>query len=568
MVETASLAMEPWAARPNLMADTRWAWALSALIGGIGAGATFPWAVLLGTAEYWNFPHGFIGGSWADMSTAVSGLAAYAGERWQWPLFHLSTLGGKEGSSVLYTDSTPLLALIERVLFHLTGAAVPLYGGWAGLCMVGMALASTALVRAFGARTLAAAFAASTIGVSMPPLLARWGHLSLMGQWIIPLALSAYVVLHRRRRLHPLSTWGIVTGLTVLSLLIHPYFFFMVAGLMFTVPLQAVLTHRMSWSAACGVVGGFVSAVVVALAAMGHLSFVALEPARGFGSFSTNLMSPFLPQMSGVVPLGPNFILQGTWGQYEGFAYLGLGLLFLMVLTSRAIVNGPVSRHPFLLTVVLGFTALAISDHVYAAEFHLFTLPLPEAVLRVVGIVRASGRFIWLPVYLTAGLAVAAASRHPRAGVILLAAALLQWADVRPLRAMVRATTVKSEPFALENEAWRLAMEAVDRVVLDPPWLCMPDQPAAEWFYRAGMQIQLIASRAQRSTNTVYAARGRADCTIPPLTDRVLIIHLHSPAVPTPPTAECQSSPDMTACSKTLPPALLRRLVQVDTTIE
>lgn len=545
--------------------DRLLAWILSLLAGCAGALAIFPVPVLLGVGDYWQDPHGFVSGSWGDTATAVSGYTAFAREAWQWPLFHISSLGGATGTNVIFTDSTPLLALLGRVFFQLTGEVAPLYGPWAGLSVVGMALASTALVRSLGARTWAAGLASALIGVSMPALLARWGHLSLMGQWVIPLALAAYVRLHQQARLGFGRAILTVTGLSALALLIHPYLFLMVAAVLFTVPLQAALTRRMRALETLSVIGGAAAALAAILGAMGYFSQASLEPARGFGSFSMNLLSPFLPQMSGVLPLGPDFILDGTGGQYEGFSYLGVGLLLLLLLIRRRLVGVGWTSHPFLLAVMLGFTMLAVSNQVYAAEFHIFTVPLPDAVLQLLGVVRASGRLIWLPLYLLAGFTVALAARLPWAQPILLLAAALQWAEAAPLRGRVWATMMRSEAAALDSGAFVAALAGVDRVVLDPPWMCMPDAP--EWFYHVGIQVQLMTSRAGRETNTVYAARGRAECTIPALSKRMLLLQLHTEKPEHIPD-ECQASAEITACSTALDPALLRRLTRVRTDFE
>ncbi len=546
----------------------RWLpWCLSALIGGLSAWSLFGWPVLSGSAEYWGFPHGVVGSSWGDMAGALSGYDSFAREGWQWPLFHVAALGGADGVNIIYTDSTPILSLAGRLLFRLTGRVVPLYGAWAGGCILGMALASTLLARTLGARSLLSAGAAAVLGVSMPPLLARWGHLSLMAQWLIPLALAGYVALVRERT-GPWRVWAVATALPLLSLLIHPYLFLMVLGIAAAIPLQAAWTGFMRPGAAALVLAGLGAVLAGAMAAMGHFGGGGLVPAGGFGSFSTNLASAFVPQRSGVLPLGTPGIMQGVWGQFEGFAYLGLGVLVLLWFGRRWLPGrAALRRHPFLLAVMLGCTALAVSNEVYLAQFHLFTIPLPDAVLRLAGVVRASGRFIWVPVYLTAGLAIAAAAHHPRASVLLLSAALLQWLDVRPWRGLIEESVAHSAPAALDTAAWKEAVGGVDRVLVDPPWQCTPEREAYLWVFRASIHIQLLVSEAGRSTNTVYAARGRPDCAVPPPGRGQLLVRMHVPPVDPVPEEHCISSPDITACSPTLPSALLRRLTRADTSL-
>lgn len=544
------------------------AYAVSALVGCVTALLIFPGPVLLGTAEYWNFPQGVVGSSWGDMAAALSGYDSFVQEPWQWPLFHVTRLGGAGGVDVIYTDSTPLLSLMGRVLFQLTGHIVPLYGAWAGACLVGMALASTLLARALGAHSVLSDGAAAVIGVSMPPLLARWGHLSLMGQWLIPLALAAYVLLRRRDPAPGVQIWAVSTALSVLALLIHPYLFLMVTGIMAAVPLQAAVSRRMRPATAASVLAGTAGVVAVTMGVMGHFSQEGIAPSGGFGSFSTNVASAFVPQMSGILPLGTPGIMQGTFGQFEGFAYLGLGMLLLLWVSRRTLITrAGLARHKFLLVFIVGCTALAVSNEVYLAQFHLVSIPLPDAALRLAGVVRASGRFIWVPVYLTAGLAVAAAARHPQAGIVLLAAALLQWMDVRPWRGLIRESVAHSAPAALDTEAWVTAIQGVDRVIVDPPWLCTPEKVEYLWVFRASVQIQLLVSRVGRSTNTAYTARGRADCWIPPLGTRDLQVQMHVPPVQPMASEHCEASPDITACSLTISHTLLRRLTRADTSL-
>ena len=468
---------------------------------------------------------------------------------------------------VIYTDSTPILSLIGRVLLQLTGQIVPLYGAWAGACLVGIALAATLLVRTLGARSLMSAGAAAVIGVSMPPLLARWGHLSLMGQWLIPLALAVYLLLLRHRPAAPLMG-AAIAGLCVLALLIHPYLFLMVTGILACVPFQAVYARQMRPGAGLAVLAGVTVSLTLVMAAMGHFSSAGAAPHGGFGSFSTNLASAFVPQNSGVLPLGTPGIMQGTYGQFEGFAYLGLGLLVLLWITRRTLLSrAALLRHPFLMAVMLGSTALAVSNEVFLAQFHLFTIPLPDAALRLAGVVRASGRFIWVPVYLTMGVAVAAAARHPRAGWLLAVAATLQWMDVGPWRGAIRGSVAHSAPAALDRAAWVAAIQGVDRVIVDPAWLCTPEKEEFLWVFRASIQIQLLVSQAGRITNTVYAARGHPDCNIPVPGPRDLLVQLHVPPRPPEEAPHCASSADITACGAALPDALLRRLTRADTSL-
>lgn len=562
-------ALDDYAARPaSVLAPTHAviAWFLSFVIGCAGAWVLFPIPVLLGTAPFWTYPSGIAGGSWADMATALSGYDAFVRDAWRWPLFHTFSLGGSAGANVVFTDSIPVVALLGRMLFRITGQVIPLFGAWSGLCLVGMALASTGLVRALGARGVPAAIAAAIIGVSMPALLARWGHLSLMAQGLLPLALIIYVKLYAEKQLSGAYVFACLSALCLASLLVHPYLFFMVTAVAAAALLQAASDRRLSRPAAAVILGALAMVLGICILAMGHLAGDGTISAAGFGVFSTNLLSPIMPQVSGIIPGALPEIMDATGGQYEGFVYLGAGLLLLALISYgslRCTLASRVRRHPFLAAVLIGFTALALSNDIYAGQLHLLAVPMPDSLLRAAGVVRASGRFAWLGLYLVAALAIVAVNQRPKAGLILLLAAGLQWADADMLRRMVRQSVSHPSAAVLDTSAWRAVLPGLDHVVVDPPFLCLRDGPEVDWRMQAAMQVQLMASQSGTATNTVYAARTRPDCVIPRLEGRSLLVRLRAAGPEIDPALTCRSSSRMTVCSAALGPDVLATLLRV-----
>lgn len=502
-----------------------WPWLLSLTVGLAGALALFPVPVLLGTARFWTLPRGIVGGSWADMEIALSGYDAFVRGGWGWPLFHVAGLGGAAGTQAIFTDSTPAVALMGRLLFRATGQVVPLFGAWSGLCVVGMALASTGLVRALGARGACAATAAAAIGVSMPALLARWGHLSLMAQALLPLAFLFYVRLHQASRLRAPVVFGQASALCLGALLVHPYLFLMVSGIVAAGVAQAGTDRRLRGAA--GVLVALAAVLGAGVAAMGYLSGEEPLVAIGFGAFSTNLLSPFVPQLSGVLPGGLPRILDGTGGQYEGFAYLGAGLLPLLAGLPFLAQRVSVRRHSWLLALMAGFAVLAVSNRVMFGPIEVLDVPLPEWAMHAAGIVRSSGRFAWPGVYLLAALAVATLARWRWSPALLLLAAGLQWMDAGPLRRLVAASVAGPGPAVLDIAAWQAVLPGLDQVVVDPPAACLPRTPWPEWPQQVAVQIQFMAAEAGVPTNTLAAARVRPDCTVPLLTPRSLLVRLY-----------------------------------------
>ncbi|MBV9151635.1 MAG: hypothetical protein JO204_07660, partial [Alphaproteobacteria bacterium] len=131
-----------------------------------------------GRSAYWQAPRGLVGGSWADIPTALSGYYYFVRDSWTLPLFQTSTLGAPNPVNIIFTDSIPVVAIFGRLLYRATGLVVNPYGAWTALCFVATALGMMTLVAALGQRGIAAAIVATVAGLCMPALLHRWGHMS------------------------------------------------------------------------------------------------------------------------------------------------------------------------------------------------------------------------------------------------------------------------------------------------------------------------------------------------------------------------------------------------------
>ena len=522
---------------------------LCAAIGVVAAVVTFGGSVLLGTAPFWDNPHGIIDQSAGDMLTALSGYDVFVRDTWRWPLLLVTGLGGFPGTNIALTDSAPVLALLGRLLYRATGATPVLFGPWLVACFVLAAVAPAALVRQLGARSILASITAALIGVSMPALLARWGHTTLMAQGLIPLALLAYMRVAGGMRVG--AGYLVMLGLCVVALLTNPYLFFMVGAIAVAGLAQAGLNRHVPWGLTVVSLMGLGTGLGLAMVATGHLGGGGLGD-QGFGTYSMNLFSPIVPQMSKLLPGLPG-IVDATGGQFEGFVYLGAGLLLLMVLALPALrrrLPGQVRRHSMLAAVLAGSAVLALSNEVYAGPLHLLSVPLPASLENVLGIVRSSGRLAWIGLYLVAALAVATVARWDRAGPVLAVACVLQWVDAGPLRAVVHDSV--QVPFTtIDGPAWRAALPGVAAVIVDPPFLCIADGRNVNAMRLAAVEIQLKAAQAAVPVNSVYAARTRPDCERPKVGPGALYVGLHPGA--TRPNLPCAAGTIMVVCHATLP---------------
>lgn len=427
---------------------------------------------------------------------------------WHWPLFFVPGLGAPLGTNVTFLDIIPIVALTGKVIATLTGVVVNPYGVWVAACFVMPPVLATGLLRALGQTSMLAAFSGSLLAVSMPCLLYRFGHMSLLGQFIIIGALWRYVCDLRTPRSRRCAAWLFWLCLAVL---VHPYLLAMTAAIYAAALLRRFPAERQVTLLEPGIAALSLAAMLLLCGYIGA-SGVTSSSASGFGYFSMNLLSPLWPQRSGLFP-GFYALVTGRAGQYEGFNYLGMGVILLLgtaaVVTRRAD-PGLLRRHRTLLIVLLGLTLFALSNVVFAGKWLVFFLPLPEPLLYAAGIFRSSGRMFWPCAYALALFGLALVLRHMRPGwksVVVLGCCMLQFLDTTPLRARITTLTQSRRPMVLDQAEWQVRMRNADQVHVTPSFGC--GRLALD---AVELELQMAAVIAGRPINVVYNPRLVNDC--------------------------------------------------------
>jgi hypothetical protein len=483
--------------------------------------ATFDIPFLLGSGPFWANPRG----PWLmdpndsidsiDVLTTRIAYIAFVHAPWGVPLFFVPDLGTPTGSSVILVDAVPIVALLGKSLTRVTGLTTNPYGLWVAACFVLVALFAVLLLIEFRQRTLLAAIAASLLAISMPVLLYRFGHLSLLGQFIVVGALWLYA---RDARTGAGSAWrrlGWWAGWLCLAALLHGYLFAMAAAIYVATVVRRIDTEQSSVRDALREPVLVACSVAALLAVAGHFGKgTGTSPSGGgFGYFSMNLLSPVWPQRSGLFP-GFYGLLTGPDGQYEGFNYLGAGVLLLVVIAvvmSWRSLPRKIHRHSILLVTFLYLTMFAVSNVGFIGSYQLFHVPLPSGLEFMAGIFRSSGRMFWPCAYALALFGLALVLRYLAPGwktVVVLGCCVLQLIDSNPLRARITALTRREVPTQLDLPLWEARMLRAERVRVAPAFGC-----GGYTLYIAQIELQLAAVTTQRPTNIVNNPRLQDDCS-------------------------------------------------------
>jgi hypothetical protein len=117
----------------------------------------------------------------------------------------------------------------------------------------------------------------------------------------------------------------------------------------------------------------------------------------------------------------------------------------------------------------------ALSNRVFLGSHLLVTVPVPQAVLRLFGLLRSSGRFVWLPGYAIMAGSVVLALRRKRSwptATLCLAAATLQIVDAWPLRAAISAAASDPVPALFDRDAVAALAARSDAIEVFPTYCC------------------------------------------------------------------------------------------------
>ncbi len=438
------------------------------------------------------------------------------------------------GLPLIYTDSNPLFAFIFKTFNHWLPKDFQYIGLWFLFCVCMHFLFAYKLVRPHAPGKWAA-FGGAVALSALPCLYYRERHDTLVAQWLIlwalhlfinveagaprlapPTASKARVLLQRVANLFDAKTRGYMALLGVTGL-IHPYLLFMVAAIwggdVLRALWQGAAAKNLHTTGKALVRAAIVLVCpIVTLGISGCYAKGQSPNAGGWAYYSMGLdalINPVRPEFSAIIKSVP----QDGGQSFEGYQYLGFGLLMLLVAALIIYAVTPEARRARAFFSKLTFLALpflllfltAITNRVQLYGHVIFFFQMPDQLKNVLAILRASGRFFWPMSYclvLTA-LVVLYKSRPRILAVVLPAILLLQAYDLDGFAATMRAaTSLAANPkvyYLTPSPKWDQLIAEAKGVDFYPANVHFNDKLFYELTWRA-------TSRAL-PVNTMYPAR-------------------------------------------------------------
>ena len=431
-----------------------------------------------------------------DASIYFFGFNFFNQESWHLPPGSISRYSFPEGTSVVYTDSIPLVSIFLK-LFHLS-SIFQFTGAWILLCLILQALVAYLILYRISKSAILSSLA-SLFFLMMPNMLERFyfttRHYSLIAHFLILLTIGLFLDQRLKKKQ---ILWFI---LFLLTLGIHFYLFFI--SLLFYVASEFVTIDQIKPKIQHLIMG---TGLVIYTYLLGYFTIpLQNSTAGGFGSYSMNLNSvfnsmgeaKFFPALSTIHSL-----------QQEGFQYLGLGVILLILLVALGkckFSKIPLfSKNPLvsvksdstLALVLIFFTLLSLSFKLSVFQWIIpepFTIPsyfgifyfwflragskplkafmhglVCVVLLFIAGkVVRATGRFLW-PVEYFALFLIFQAKPKPWLVAALL---LVQVADLKPLLDSIHAEHAALSAFKQPELSphWPLLIKDIQHIALYDP---------------------------------------------------------------------------------------------------
>ena len=364
----------------------------------------------------------------------------FRSDPWHFPIGLIDSLSYPNSVSVIYSDSIPLFAVIFKLFKNLLPVEFQYFGlfGILSFCLMGGF--SSVLLAKFTDNPLFILMGSVFYIISFPVIFRMFMHTALASQWIIIAALVLWVYDEKiKTDLNRCIYWGVLGFLCVA---IHSYFLPM-CGMVLLALMIKQIKGAMLFSA-IKEFAAFCLAGLFNLYLLGGFYGTASGYGEGLGTFGSNL-NTFVNNI-GLGRILPTFSMYYDF-QYEGMAYLGIGVLLLLVISAVAmfvfkrrkitVIQDSYDRLDLWLALLVAALSVffAVMPFVSVGSIKIVHFPYPGFAEKLLGIFRSNGRLIWPAFYviLTAACALTAKIFEKKKGLcaaVFAAAIILQIFDM------------------------------------------------------------------------------------------------------------------------------------------
>ncbi len=376
----------------------------------------------------------------SDWISHYYGWAFYRDLDWAFPLGKLEDYYYPFVSSIGYTDSIPLMAVPLKLFSDFLSDDFQYIGIWMLSCFILQGIFGIKWMKALGVKNQLHLTVAGLFFIIAPILEFRLMHPALSAHWLVIASLYSY---SRTGDLKKIVGFQLL--LLFLSAWVHPYMTFMVLALTACVFVKtSFIDNKSLWKEfiISSALAGFL--VFISWYAIGYFTLgLESNATDDFGYYCANLNTFFNPmkvfntdasRFLSPLPSAGN-------GEYEGFGYLGLGMIVLLGI--RTVLwfthRGESKFRPYLPLIIMAslLLILSFSDAWRINDVQLFDLNIGGFVGKILNTFRSSGRFLWpfyygMMAWALAGILKNTILNEKWTSVLIVCFLIFQFVDVTP----------------------------------------------------------------------------------------------------------------------------------------
>lgn len=341
-----------------------------------------------------------------DPTQHYLGWAFFREAPWNFPLGLNPGFGMDIRSSIIYSDSIPLVAFLLKPFSSLLPETFQYLGAWLLLCFILQSVFGWLLTGLFTQDKIIRLIGTGLFSFS-PVLIWRIDqHVALVSHFLI---LAGLFLCLRKNKQHQFLLWAI---LILSSALIQFY----ICAILLALWISSLVERRFSQKSLNNITAlkEFFAIAILLLVTLWISGFFVINSkysiTNHYGLLRLNLLSLFdsggwsylLKDIKDTPIVYDQFkVILGSY--YESYGYLGLGGILMFALSivvgfnNRAGVIHLLLRYRYLFLCLLILTIFAISNNIGIGPFNV-SFHLPKTLNSIASILRASGRFFW-PAY-------------------------------------------------------------------------------------------------------------------------------------------------------------------------
>ena len=340
---------------------------------------------------------GFENTNWFNSYDLKSDLLAFKffyNDTWRFPL-GLNPNYGELSNSIVFSGAVPILSIVFKFLKFLLPDNFHYFTLWIFICFSLQYYFSYKIIY-YLTKNNSYSVVSSVFFLLSPILIYRLNlHLSLSAHWLI----LAIIYLDLNQNQNHILLKKIF--LIVISSLIHFYFTIM---LIFMNIFFSFFNNKTKFSKNFFRENLLIFLfLIISMYLVGYFHIPATDALGfGFGYYKTNFLSLLDPSYS-INDISWSILIPDIYnstGEKEGFAYLGLGVLCMLIYLITKNFKNPkkLAMNYKYFTLCSFLFLLAISNNISLGSIELINLNLPNILYAPLSVIRASGRLIW-PVY-------------------------------------------------------------------------------------------------------------------------------------------------------------------------